>query len=152
LVALLFLDDVGETAGVSRLETLLPDACPVEDTEAVASLVRPVSDWLNGGAWPTDLPIDLRGTEFQRAVWEALRAIPEGETRSYGAIARAIGRPRSSRAVGAACGANPIAILVPCHRALGSDGSLVNYRWGIERKRMLLERERARSGLALSAS
>lgn len=88
------------------------------------------------------LPFDVRATSFQHRVWEALRNIPRGETRSYGQIAQAIGAPKAVRAVGAACGANPLAVVVPCHRAVASDGRLTGYRWGVERKRMLLEMER----------
>jgi methylated-DNA-[protein]-cysteine S-methyltransferase len=91
------------------------------------------------------LPIDLGGSDFQRAVWNALRAVPAGETVSYGALARAIGRPQAARAVGAACGANPVWLVVPCHRAIGSDGHLVGYAAGLERKGWLLAHERARS-------
>jgi AraC family transcriptional regulator of adaptative response/methylated-DNA-[protein]-cysteine methyltransferase len=89
------------------------------------------------------LPLDLRGTVFQRRVWEALRRIPAGETRSYAQIAAAVGMPRAARAVGAAIGANPLAVLVPCHRVIGSDGGLTGYAWGLARKRRLLEREGA---------
>lgn len=90
------------------------------------------------------IPVDLsRGTEFQRRVWGALRQIPYGETRSYGQIAESIGMTRNaSRAVGAACGANPIALVVPCHRAIGASGDLVGFAWGgVEMKRRLLEME-----------
>jgi AraC family transcriptional regulator of adaptative response/methylated-DNA-[protein]-cysteine methyltransferase len=90
-----------------------------------------------------ELPLDLRGTEFQRSVWQALREIPAGETASYTEIARRIGRPGSVRAVGGACAANPLAVVVPCHRALRSDGALAGFRWGLERKRALLAREAA---------
>ena len=87
------------------------------------------------------LPLDLIGTPFQRRVWDELCAIPHGTTRSYGEIARRVGRPDAPRAVGAAVGANPVSILVPCHRAVAADGSLHNYRYGIERKRALLDIE-----------
>ncbi len=90
-----------------------------------------------------DLPLNLKATSFQREVWRALQAIPYGSTRSYTEIARALGRPAASRAVARACAANPAAILIPCHRVVRSDGSLGGYRWGIERKRALLERESA---------
>lgn len=89
-----------------------------------------------------NLPLDLRGSAFEIAVWNALRAIPVGETRTYGALAQAIGKPGAARAVGRACGANPVSILVPCHRAVGADGALTGYRWGTARKRRLLEIER----------
>ncbi len=86
-------------------------------------------------------PMDIRGTPFQFAVWEELRAIPAGETRSYSQIAQQIGRPRAVRAVGTANGANPVSIIIPCHRAIRASGHLGGYRWGLERKRKLLEME-----------
>jgi methylated-DNA-[protein]-cysteine S-methyltransferase len=89
-----------------------------------------------------DLPVATGGTDFQRAVWEALRQIPCGETLSYGALAQRIGKPNAVRAVGLANGANPIGVVVPCHRVIGSDGSLTGYGGGIERKRWLLAHER----------
>jgi AraC family transcriptional regulator of adaptative response/methylated-DNA-[protein]-cysteine methyltransferase len=92
-----------------------------------------------------DLPLDIRGTAFQAQVWRALQRIPPGETATYGEIAAALGRPAAVRAVGRACGANPLALLVPCHRVIRKDGDLGGYRWGIERKRALLDRERAAS-------
>jgi AraC family transcriptional regulator of adaptative response/methylated-DNA-[protein]-cysteine methyltransferase len=88
-------------------------------------------------------PMDIRGTPFQFAVWDQLRAIPAGETRSYSEIARRIGRPRAIRAVGTANGANPVSIIIPCHRAIRASGHLGGYRWGLERKRLLLEMERS---------
>ena len=90
----------------------------------------------------------VAGTDFQRRVWTELMEIPAGETRSYTEIAKAIGAPAAVRAVAAACGANSIAVLIPCHRVVRGDGGLAGYRWGVERKRALLERERA---LALAA-
>lgn len=89
------------------------------------------------------LPLDVRGTAFQERVWQALQAIPAGATRSYRELAQAIGAPRAVRAVAAACAANALAVAVPCHRVLRSDGDVSGYRWGVERKRALLERERA---------
>jgi AraC family transcriptional regulator of adaptative response/methylated-DNA-[protein]-cysteine methyltransferase len=89
------------------------------------------------------IPMDVDGTPFQHEVWAALRAIPRGGTSSYAQIARAIGKPGAIRAVGAACGANPIAVIVPCHRVLRSDGKLGGYRWGLQRKQALLVREGA---------
>lgn len=87
------------------------------------------------------LPLDVRGTAFQAKVWHALRQIPYGSTVSYGDLARQIGQPTASRAVASACGSNNIAVLIPCHRVIGKDGSLTGYRWGVERKRELLARE-----------
>jgi AraC family transcriptional regulator of adaptative response/methylated-DNA-[protein]-cysteine methyltransferase len=89
------------------------------------------------------LPLDIRGTAFQRRVWELLRQIPAGETWSYAEVAARLGQPRAVRAVANACGANPVAVAVPCHRVGGADGSLGGYRWGVERKRKLQARERA---------
>jgi AraC family transcriptional regulator of adaptative response/methylated-DNA-[protein]-cysteine methyltransferase len=91
-----------------------------------------------------DLPLDLTGSVFQRRVWDALRQIPVGETASYLDIARQLGQPTAFRAVANACGANPLAVIVPCHRVLRQDGSLGGYRWGLERKRQLLDREAQR--------
>jgi AraC family transcriptional regulator of adaptative response/methylated-DNA-[protein]-cysteine methyltransferase len=92
-----------------------------------------------GSRW--DLPLDIRGTAFQHRVWEALRDIPRGTTASYTEIARRIGRPEAVRAVARACGANPVAVAIPCHRVVRTDGALSGYRWGVERKRALLARE-----------
>jgi AraC family transcriptional regulator of adaptative response/methylated-DNA-[protein]-cysteine methyltransferase len=89
-----------------------------------------------------DLPVDIGGTAFQQAVWSALRAIPAGQTRSYGQIAAAIGRPGAVRAAGTACGDNALAVLIPCHRVLRSDGTPGGYAWGVDRKQVLLAREK----------
>jgi AraC family transcriptional regulator of adaptative response/methylated-DNA-[protein]-cysteine methyltransferase len=106
-------------------------------------------DWLQalldqlGGELPhPDLPLDVQGTAFQRRVWEELRRIPAGETRTYTQVAGAIGRPAAVRAVARACATNNVSVLIPCHRVVGSDGSLRGYRWGVERKKKLLDKER----------
>lgn len=91
-----------------------------------------------------DLPLDPTGSVFQRRVWDALQKIPVGETASYQAIARQLGQPTAFRAVANACGANPLAVIVPCHRVVRQDGGLGGYRWGLERKRQLLDREAQR--------
>ena len=88
-----------------------------------------------------DAALDTRGTPFQQEVWRALRAIPAGTTTTYSDLAAQLGRPRSARAVGAACAVNPIAIIIPCHRVVARDGDLTGYRWGVERKRALLQHE-----------
>ncbi len=108
-------------------------------TALVARVVALVDDPARADA---GLPVDMRGTAFQQAVWQALREIPPGETRSYAEIAAAAGRPRAVRAAGTACGDNRLAVLVPCHRVLRGDGGLGGYAYGLERKRALLERER----------
>ncbi|WP_084077453.1 methylated-DNA--[protein]-cysteine S-methyltransferase [Demequina sp. NBRC 110057] len=87
------------------------------------------------------VPVAAPGTAFRERVWEALRAIPAGEVRTYGAVAQALGSPGASRAVGAACGANPVALFVPCHRVTGASGSLTGFAWGVDVKRSLLARE-----------
>jgi len=86
-------------------------------------------------------PLDVQGTIFQKEVWQALQAIPYGETRTYQDIAKSINKPNATRAIGSACGANPVAIVIPCHRVIRSDGKLGGYRWGIERKRQLIIQE-----------
>ena len=88
-----------------------------------------------------DLPLDVRGTAFQQRVWQALREIPAGQTMSYRDIAKRIGSPKSVRAVGQACSANVLAVAIPCHRVVRNDGGLSGYRWGVARKRALLDRE-----------
>jgi methylated-DNA-[protein]-cysteine S-methyltransferase len=98
--------------------------------------------YFNGEPVHFDLPLDLHGTPFQRAVWQALRSIPRGQTRCYGDIAAQLGAPKASRAVGAAVGRNPLSIVVPCHRVLGAAGALTGYAGGLERKMALLELER----------
>ena len=138
-VCAIFLGDQPE-ALVRALEDRFPRAelvggDPAFD-ETVASVVALV-DGSGSGA----LPLDLRGTAFQRRVWDALRRIPAGETATYAEIAAAIGEPTSSRAVAQACGANPVAVVVPCHRVVRSNGGISGYRWGVERKRALLARE-----------
>ena len=100
-----------------------------------------------GDALVFDVPLDLQGTPFQRSVWQALLAIPAGETRSYGALAKALGSASAVRAVGGAVGRNPVSVIVPCHRVVGSDGSLTGYAGGVERKRALLALEHATEGV-----
>jgi len=109
-----------------------------EDADLVAAVVALVDDPVHGA----DLPLDVRGTAFQQRVWRALTQIAPGETVTYSELARKIGSPSAVRAVAQACGANPVAVAIPCHRVIGADGSLTGYRWGVERKRELLRRER----------
>ena len=135
---------LGDDAG--RLERLLAEEFGAAELQqkALPELKEKILAFIRGEASLARIPLDIRGTVFQRKVWEALRRIPSGETRSYRDIARAIGAPRAVRAVGSACGANPVALAVPCHRVLRSDGSLGGYAWGLGRKRRLLEIERPR--------
>jgi AraC family transcriptional regulator of adaptative response/methylated-DNA-[protein]-cysteine methyltransferase len=124
------------------LQQRFPDADLVET--AVTAVHKKVVAFVDAPRGSFDVPLDARGTDFQRKVWRALREIPAGATASYLDIANRIGSPKSVRAVAAACAANPIAIAIPCHRVVRSDGGLSGYRWGIERKRALLAREGAR--------
>lgn len=121
------------------LETWLREEFPA------AELVRDdagLAAWLTAAVGPhPNLPLDLRGTAFQRRVWDELRKIPRGETRTYGQVAAALGVPDAVRAVARACATNPASLVVPCHRVVGADGSLRGYRWGVGRKQELLDRE-----------
>lgn len=102
-----------------------------------------VLDRVTGRMPRIDLPLDVRATSFQWQVWQALAAIPYGETRSYGEVAASIGRPQAARAVARACASNPVAVAIPCHRVVGKNGEPAGYRWGVARKRALLDDERA---------
>ena len=124
-----------------ELQDRFPGATLIEGDAALHAQAMRVVELVESPERGLDIELDLRGTEFQRMVWQALREIPAGSTATYTEIARRIGRPAAVRAVGHACGANPLAVIVPCHRAVRSDGTLAGYRWGIERKRILLERE-----------
>lgn len=113
------------------------------NTGWLADAVAFVTSQLGEHPLAATFPLDVRATAFQQRVWKALQQIPRGETRSYGSIAKELGRPTAARAVGTAIGSNPVAVVVPCHRAIHSDGSLSGYRWGVERKKKLLQAEGA---------
>jgi methylated-DNA-[protein]-cysteine S-methyltransferase len=113
-----------------------------EDRAGFSDVIEQLHAYFAGELTRFDLALDLHGTEFQRRVWQALLEIPYGETRSYGELAEHVGSPGASRAVGLANGRNPIAIIVPCHRVIGADGSLTGYGGGLERKETLLALER----------
>src|SRR5271157_1060232 len=115
------------------------------DDAAMGRYINPLLANLRGENTTIDLPLDVRATAFQKKVWERLREIPGGETRSYSEIAREIGDPNAVRAVARACASNPVALAVPCHRVVRSDGDLAGYRWGVERKKKLLEADQRRS-------
>jgi methylated-DNA-[protein]-cysteine S-methyltransferase len=116
----------------------------LDDGPAPKPVLRALTAYFDGDiAALDDIACEVAGTPFQRSVWKALRKIPAGKTTSYGALARRIGKPAAMRAVGAANGANPIAIVVPCHRVIGTDGSLTGYGGGLDRKRWLLKHEGA---------
>ena len=129
-----------ENGALVRVEFGIQPCCG-GDTPLLREAEGQLIAYFEGRLRTFDLPVDLRGTPFQQAVWRALRDIPFGETRSYGEIARAVGNPRASRAVGMANNRNPISIIVPCHRVIGADGSLTGYGGGLDVKRFLLRLE-----------
>jgi AraC family transcriptional regulator of adaptative response/methylated-DNA-[protein]-cysteine methyltransferase len=126
---------------LDRLMARFPRAKLQENDPDFGKLVEKVLALLESPRNGPDLPLDIQGTAFQRRVWMALRDIPAGSTSTYAEIAARIGNPKAVRAVANACASNEIAVAVPCHRVLRSDGKLAGYRWGIERKRMILEKE-----------
>lgn len=137
---------------VRDLQDQFPRANLIGADHGFEQLIARVVGFVEAPALGLDLPLDVRGTAFQERVWQALRNIPPGGTASYAEIARQIGAPSACRAVAQACGANRLAVAIPCHRVVRSDGNLSGYRWGVERKRQLLEREGAtpdRSPLSL---
>ncbi len=135
-----------DDALLGDLRQRFPRARIVADDAALAGAVGAVLDFLEEPKRSLDLPLDLRGTAFQQRVWRTLCRIPPGETRTYGELARMVGDPRAVRAVARSCARNPVSLAVPCHRVIGSDGSLTGYRWGVPRKRALLAKERAAAG------
>jgi len=128
---------------VAELRARFPGAILAEDAAGLRETVRELAALVDDPGRDTGLALDLRGADFDMTVWRALREIPAGRTVSYGALAARLGPPADARVVAEACAANPIAILVPCHRVVRSDGSLAGYRWGVKRKRALLAREQA---------
>jgi AraC family transcriptional regulator of adaptative response/methylated-DNA-[protein]-cysteine methyltransferase len=134
------LGDDPETL-VRDLEDRFPRAELIGGDRDFERLVARVVGMVESPGAAVDLPLDVRGTAFQQQVWRALREIPAGSTASYAEIARRIGAPKSARAVARACAANPLAVAIPCHRVVRNDGGLSGYRWGVARKRTLLERE-----------
>ena len=126
---------------VNALQDRFPNAELLGDDPEFQNVVAAVIDHVENPQESLDLPLDIRGTAFQQKVWNALRTIPAGETASYSDIAVKIGKPRAVRAVAQACGANHIAVAIPCHRVVRTDGNLSGYRWGVERKQELLNRE-----------
>lgn len=133
-----------EDALESNLRAEFPVAEITRDDQQLHSIVNKILDHLSGKQPHLDLPLDIQATAFQRQVWEALRSIPYGSTRSYSEVAKTIGRPTAVRAVARACATNPVALVIPCHRVIREDQSLGGYRWGLERKKKLLAGERSR--------
>lgn len=122
---------------------LIANADRRADSSLLGKWVQQILEHLRGREPHLDLPTDVRATAFQRRVWEELRKIPYGETRTYSQVARLVGKPSAIRAVARACATNPTAVIVPCHRVISKDGKLAGYRWGIRRKEILLETESA---------
>lgn len=139
IIALFLGDDINELR--EELEHRFPAATLEEGGAALDAIAAQVVAFVESPAQELKVPLDIRGTAFQQSVWGMLRKIPAGTTASYSQIAQRIGHPTAMRAVAQACAANPIAIVVPCHRVVRSDGGLSGYRWGVQRKRALLERE-----------
>jgi methylated-DNA-[protein]-cysteine S-methyltransferase len=149
---------VGDGESVSELSIDAGDgfvertATLTRDDAAFGEATEQLEQYFAGERTEFDLPLAPAGTEFQRAVWDALSEIPYGETRSYGQVAAAVGRPKAARAVGMANNRNPIAVIVPCHRVIGAGGALVGYASGLERKTWLLDHEAAAARSANSSS
>ena len=137
---LLLESDSGAISGL-RMEPFEIPADARRDPSAFAEAEAQLRSYFAGERTTFDLPLAPCGTPFQLRVWEALREIPYGETATYGEVAAAVGKPEAVRAVGAANGSNPIAVIVPCHRVIGADGTLTGYGGGLERKRILLDLE-----------
>ncbi len=131
-----------ESALIDELHREFPLATVVRDDDELSDVANVLADAVRGGAEATALPVDLEGTAFQMRVWNALRGVPYGETRTYSQLAERVGAPRAVRAVASACAANRVALVVPCHRIIRRDGALGGYRWGLETKRALLDAER----------
>jgi AraC family transcriptional regulator of adaptative response/methylated-DNA-[protein]-cysteine methyltransferase len=142
VAAILIGDDPGEL--VRDLQDRFPKAILVGGDKNYESIVAQVVGFVEAPNVGLDLPLDVRGTAFQQRVWQALKEIPVGELASYAGIAKRIGAPKSVRAVANACGANNIAVAIPCHRVVRNDGRLSGYAWGVERKQRLIEREAPR--------
>lgn len=139
VVALFIGDDRAKL--LRDLNEAFPDTTFVLDQEELASTIAKAGALIDAPHHGTDLALDMRGSPVEMAVWDALRAIPSGETRTYGAIARDLPIAATAQEVGAACAANRIAVAVPCHRVVKSDGSISGYRWGVQRKRRLINME-----------
>jgi AraC family transcriptional regulator of adaptative response/methylated-DNA-[protein]-cysteine methyltransferase len=129
---------------IEELESRYPHSTLSRSDAAFQQLVSRVIDLIEIPGTGPDLLLDIRGTAFQQRVWQAIREIPAGSTATYGEIAERVGSPAAVRAVAQACAANSLAVAIPCHRVVRRDGSLSGYRWGVERKRALLQREGAR--------
>jgi AraC family transcriptional regulator, regulatory protein of adaptative response / methylated-DNA-[protein]-cysteine methyltransferase len=140
-ISVVRLDDAPDTLEAG-LYSDYPAADIQPDDGQLATWVEAILDYLSGDEPHLELPLDIRATAFQWRVWQTLKTIPYGETRSYSEVAAALGNPKAVRAVAKACADNPTALVIPCHRVVGKDGSLAGYRWGLARKATLLEQEK----------
>lgn len=123
------------------LQQRQPKAQLLENHPALAPYLKKVTEFLDAPVSPLDFPLDIQGSDFQKSVWAVLQTIPVGQTLSYSDVAERLHKPKAVRAVANACAANPLALVIPCHRILRSDGGISGYRWGVERKRALLAKE-----------
>ncbi len=135
---------LGDTAAelYADLQQRQPKAQLLENHQALAPYLKKVTDFLDSPLSPLDFPLDIQGSDFQKSVWAVLQTIPVGQTLSYSDVAERLHKPKAVRAVANACAANPLALVIPCHRILRADGGISGYRWGIERKRALLAKEK----------
>lgn len=135
---------LGDTATevLADLQQRLPKAQLINNTQGLAPLLKNITDFLAAPLTPFDFPLYIQGSAFQKKVWAILQSIPVGKTLSYSEIAERLNNPKAVRAVANACAANPLALVIPCHRVLRSDGGISGYRWGVERKQALLAKER----------
>lgn len=139
-ICFLFIDDDPQQS-LNQLKLKFPKANYQEKPESFSEELAVVLAYLESPKQACNLPLDIQGTPFQKAVWQVLREIPVGQTMSYKEVAERLNKPKAVRAVGSACGANPIAVLIPCHRVLTSDGKLGGFSMGLKRKKVLLKRE-----------
>lgn len=128
-----------------ELSARFPDAQLLRDAAAVTPWAEHLQDYLKGDREALDIPLAVAATPFQQLVWRAVARIPRGATRTYKEVAAAVGKPGAARAVARACAANPVAVVVPCHRVVRTDGSITGFRWGIQRKLALLALESSRA-------
>ena len=126
----------------TELQREFPAASRQRDQDGLTAWVAQVRDGVRGEVIAPDLPLDVRATAFQWRVWQELRKIPRGQTRTYKQIAETLGQPTAARAVARACATNPVSVIVPCHRVVRGDGELGGYRWGLSRKKALLKKEK----------
>ncbi len=142
LCALDFIESQDDSPALDRIRRRIPGACVVNDAETAERVVPRILASLIGEVDAREFALDLRGSSFQRRVWEALTQIPRGETTTYGKLAKRLGLPSgAARAVGMACGSNPVSLVVPCHRVISASGRLHGYYWGLEKKKAILAAE-----------